>query len=90
MLGPSDGSLKDDQLMAQGHVLEGGRRRSVDKSPGKGPETEHEEHRHSLAGEIVRAASLSGERRVKDLYVPKFSPGKPIGFIDRDRSLAED
>ena len=73
-LGPSDGSLKHGQLMAQGHVLEGDGRRSVNKSPGKGPETDREEHRHSLAGKIVRAESLSGEGLVKELYAPKSSP----------------
>ena len=49
-LWPSDGSVKDGQLMAQGRVLEGNRR-PVNEGASKGPETDREEHRHSLAGD---------------------------------------
>ena len=50
-LWPSDGSVKDGQLLPQGRVLEGNRRRPVNKGASKGPETDREEHRHSLAGD---------------------------------------
>ena len=67
-LWPSTGSAKDGQLMPQRHVLKGDRRRPAEEGAEERPETDHD-HRHSLAGDIVRAESLSDQRGPEILEV---------------------
>ena len=43
--GSGDGSLKDQQLMAERKVLQGDRRRLDEQGAKEGPETNHEDHR---------------------------------------------
>ena len=52
--------------MPQCHVLEGARRRPAEEER---PETDYEDHRHPLAGDIVRAESLSDQRGAEILEV---------------------
>jgi hypothetical protein len=43
--GSGDGSLKDQQLVAERQVLQGDRRRLDEQGAKEGPETNHEDHR---------------------------------------------
>jgi endonuclease YncB( thermonuclease family) len=80
--GSGDGSLKDQQLMAERKVLQGDRRRLDEQGAKEGPETNHEDHRGPphQAWHLRRQSTGAGVAMVREVQA-----GRADGLLDRDR-----